>query len=485
MMKRVVALGVLGVVGAIAACGGQTGPQGQQGQQGSKGDPGTAGSSTGANATPSISDIQPAGAFLARAAHVTISGYATSWTDATTVDFGAGIQVANVHAASPTALVADITVAKTAAAGPRDVTVNDKAGKTTYKQAFTIKPPATVTVQGSLAQGSIAIANIKLEDQSTPFDTTGTSNPLTGQVTYTNLALTAPAGVTATIQQASANLVSYLILTDVDAAASPSDLDLVSGPAGDTANDVEFPAAGALTVTARTATPLGADAFPGTIKTAYDSALCSYTAGSSAAIVDVAASSTVKGANPSFALLPKSGHFADLIGYFQPTSGGSSTTTLLPASGDEYYAIYWDNSGTTGAFSLGATATPPAATHATTANDGTKAGAVAATALPFVLTGGSLAATTSMDWVKVTVAAADAGKSLHIQTVGDALTDVAVTVYQTDGTTPVNSTPLESGGPVDGTVPVATAGTYYVVFAAGQLAFDATHGTYSGIVRIQ
>lgn len=483
-MKRVVALGVLGVVGAIAACGGQAGPQGQQGQQGPKGDPGPAGSSTGANATPSISDIQPAGAFLARTAHITISGYATSWTDATTVDFGTGIKVANVHAASPTALVADITVDKTAAAGPRDVTVNDKAGKTTYKQAFTIKPPATVQMQGSLAQGSIAIANIKLEDLSTPFDTTGTQNPLTGQVTYTNLALTAPAGVTASIQTASSNAVSILLLTDVDAAAAAADLVLVSGPAGDAANDVEFPTPGGLTVTARTPTALGAAAATGSIKNAFDSALFSYTAGSTTAIVDITASSTATGANPSFALLPKSGHFADLLGFFQPASGASSRTTILPASGDEYYAIYWDNSGTTGAFSLGATATPPAATHATTATDGTKTGAIAASALPFVLTGGDLKTATSADWVKVTATAAQANKNLHIQTAGDTLTDVAATVYQADGTTVVGQA-IESGGLVDGTVTIPAAGTYYVVFAAGQLAFDPTHGTYSGIIRIE
>jgi hypothetical protein len=43
---------------------------------------------------------------------------------------------------------------------------------------------------------------------------------------------------------------------------------------------------------------------------------------------------------------------------------------------------------------------------------------------------------------------------------------------------------IETGGLVDGTVTIPAAGTYFVVFAAGQ-AFDPTHGTYQGIIRLQ
>jgi hypothetical protein len=479
-MNRRVALGVLGVMGLVAAaCGGSAGPQGPKGDTGAKGDPGAAG--TGAGATPSISGIEPPLAFLARASHVTISGYATSWTDATKVDFGAGITVSNVHAASPTAIVADLAIDKTAALGPRDVNVD----KETYKQAFAVKPPATVSLQGALAQGAIAVANVKLEDTSTPFDTTATQDPLTGALTYTNLAFTLGAGLTqSSILSATNASVQFIVLVDVDAKAGASDFDLVSGPAGDAANDVEFPAPGGLTVAARAATALGATAASGTIKNAYDSALYSYAPSAAGQILDVTADSTASGANPSFALLPKSGHFADLLGFFQPAQPGSpSAKTLLPASTDPYYAIYWDNGGTTGAYTLGATSTAPAATHATATGDGTKTTAIAAAALPFVLTGGSLADATSQDWVKVTAAAGDVNKSLRVQTVGDELTDVAATVYKSDGTTAVG-TAIETGGTLDGTVTIPAAGTYYVAFAAGQI-FDATHGTYSAILRIQ
>jgi hypothetical protein len=416
---------------------------------------------------------------------VTVSGYATSWTDKTTLDFGAGITVANVHAASPTALVADLTIDKAAALGARDVVVTDTSAKETYSQGVTVSPPAILTLQGSLAQGSIAFANLELQDQSTPFDTTGTQDPLSGAVTYTNLNFTVPNGVTSSVNTATSNNVQILLTVDVDATVGAADLDLLSGPAGDT-TDAEFPVPGGFTVTAQTATALGASPASGNVKSAYSSALYSYTPSATLSIVDITASSSVTGANAGFALLPKSGHFADLVGFFQASSGTgtSATTTLLPSSADVYYAIYWDNSGTVGAYTLGATGTAPAATHATTAADATETGAIVATALPFVLTGGTLTTATSIDWVKVTTGAGDAGKVIHVQTAGDPYTDVAVNILQSDGTTSIGGD--DEGGPIDTTSTAVTASTtYYVTFSAGQIDFDPSDGTYDGIIRLE
>jgi hypothetical protein len=480
-MNRVSVSGVFGVLAAVAvaACGsGSAGPQGPAGAQGPQGAAGAAGG--GSTATASISDVQPSSAFLSRKAHVTVSGYATSWTDATTLDFGAGITVANVHAASPTALVADITVDVAAALGTRDVVVTAGTDKQTYKEAFTVAAPAGVTFEGSFAQGAIAFANVALDDVSTPFDTTASQDPLSGALTYTNLAVTTPPGVTAEIESASSNSVQILFLVDLDADTKAADFDLVSGAAGDP-TDAHFPVPGGLTVKARTAVALTGQPATGTIATAYDSALYSFTPGGSLAIVDFAATSSVSGANAGFALLPKSGHFADLVGFFQAASGDGTTaaTTLLPTSADPYYAVYWDNSGTTGAYSMGATSTTPAATATSTATAGDKAGAVVASALPFVLTGGDLSANAE-NWVKVTLAAND---SLRVTTAGDVYTDPAVTLYQSDGTTTVGD-PQDTGGPLDYTFgPVTTAGTYYVVFSQGFF-FDPADATYDAIIRV-
>jgi hypothetical protein len=484
MNRRVVlaVVGCLGAVAAAAACGGSS--AGPQGQQGPAGPAGPAGSSAPGGGTASISGVEPSTAYLARTAHVTISGYGTSWTDKTTIDFGAGITAANVHAASPTALVADITIDKAATLGPRDVVVNDTT-KETYSQAFTVAPPALMTLQGSLAQGSILFVNLELQDQSTPFDTTAESDGL-GDTTYTNLNFTVPNGVTSSINAATSNSIQILLTVDVDATVGAADLDLFSGPAGAT-TDAEFPVPGGLTVAAQTATALGASPTTGNVKAAYDSTLYSFApASASLAIVDLSAVSAATGANAGFALLPKSGHFTDLIGFYQAAdgSGTTATTTLLPTSTDPYYVIYWDNSGTTGSYTLGAASSAPAATLATTAADATQKGALVATALPFVLTGGNLTTDTSIDWVKITTGSGDAGKVIHVQTEGDPYTDVAVNILQSDGTTSIGGD--DEGAPIDTTSTAVTASTtYYVTFAAGQLDFDPADGTYSAIIRLE
>jgi hypothetical protein len=486
-MNRCIALGVVGCLGALAmACGsGSAGPAGPAGAPGPAGSAGPAG--TGGAGTASISGIEPSTVFLARQSHVTISGYATSWTDKTTIDFGTGITVSNIHAASPTALVADLTIDKAATVGARDVVINDTT-KETYSKGVTVSPPATLSLQGTLAQGSILFANLTLQDQSTPFDTTSTQDPLSGALTYTNLAFTAPAGVTASVNTATSTSVQLFLTVDVDAATAAADLDLLSGPAGDP-TDSEFPVPGGFTVAAQTAAALGATAASGNVKAAYDSALYSYTPGASLSIVDITASSSVTNANAGFALLPKSGHFADLIGFYQAAAlgGTSATSTLLPSSTDIYYAVYWDNSGTTGAYTLGATTTAPGSTKAATAGDATQQGALVATTLPFVLTGGNFTTATSADWVEVKTGAGDDGKVIHVQTFGDPLTDLAINIVQSDGVTSIGGdVGLEPGGPDDVTSTAVTASTtYYVIFEAGTFAFDPADGTYEGLIRVQ
>jgi hypothetical protein len=477
-MNRRFALGLVGCLGALsAACGsGSAGPAGPAGPQG------PAGTGSGGTGTASVSGVEPSTAYLARTAHVTVSGYGTAWTDKTTIDFGMGITVSNVHAASPTALVADIAIDKAAAMGPRDVVVNDTPANETYKQAFTVSAPAALTLQGSLAQGSIAIANIQLQDQSTPFDTTSQSDPF-GDVTYTNLAVTTPAGVTAQIESATTTSIQVLLTVDVDATAAAADFDLLSGPAADP-TDADFPVPGGLTVTAQKATALTATPAMGNINAAYGSVLYSYTPGAALSIVDISASSNVTNASPGFVLLPSTGHFSDSLGFFQPTTSAAATTTVLPTGTTPYYIIYWDNSGTTGAYTVGATATAPASTLATTATDDTQAGALVATALPFVLTGGTLTTASSIDWVQITTGSGDAGKVIHVQTTGDPLTDVAVNILDSDGATSIGGD--DEGAPIDTTSsPIAASTTYYVTFAAGTLDFDPADGSYDAIIRIE
>ena len=480
-MKRLLMLGVLGMAGIVGACGsggqgpagpaGAAGTNGTDGANGEAGAPGAAGSSAPAN--PSLSGITPPRTFLARSAEITISGYGTSWSSATTVDFGAGVTVNKLTVASPTAIIANITTTKAAAVGARDVTVKDGATTETYKGAFQVISPIAATFLGSIAQGALAEITFQVIDTSTPLDTTSTTDPLTGAVTYTNLAVTLPAGVTNQAITAASDFGATMIVSvDVDAKAATGDLDLVSGPAGATTN-LDFPMPAALKIAARTPTALvSGTAATGSTATAYDSALYSFTPGAATTIVDFSASSTSAAVTPRFALLPSSGHFADLIGY-------GAAQTLVTSAAQPSYAVYWDNSGNKGPFSVTALGTAAASAAASTA-DNTKAGAVAAASLPFVLTGGDLSKGTGADWVKITATAAS---TLHLQTVGDLNTDTAVTVYQANGMTAVGM-PVDTGGAADGTVAITAAGTYYVVFSQG-MSYATSNPTYTGIIRAQ
>jgi hypothetical protein len=483
-MKRYLAFGVLGLFAfASAACGGSgsQGPQGEPGEAGPPGPPGEAGAPgpglDGGGLQQSISAIIPDHAFLARNGEVTISGYATNWSSASppTVDFGTNIKVTKTTVASPTSLIVDFTTDKTAATGRRDVNLTDTAGKTTYAKAFNVISPVAVTFQGAVAQGALALATIQVVDTSTPLDTTCAPDPL-GNCTYPNLALTGSAGISGqgffggTVSAFSAQAV---VSIDVMAKAAAGDLDLVSGPPMGTAN-VDFPAPGSVTVTARKATALtSGTASTGNTANAYDSALFSFTPGAATTIVDFSATSTAASGNPAIALLPSSGSFATFLGF-----GPRQTQVATAAS--PFYAIYWDNSGSTGSFSMTATGTAAAATATASANDGTKATAAVAKALPFVLTSGNLATAAGQDWVQIT---ATANQSIRVQTVGDLVTDALVTIYQSDGTTVVGGMPFETGGPVDtGPVSLSAAGNYYVVFSQGTV-FDKTHATYTAIIR--
>ena len=464
---------VLFVGMAVAACTGSAGPAGQTGPKGSPGAPGM----SGGGGTASVSAVIPDHAFVARTLEVTISGYATNWTDSTTIDFGSGITVSKVHAASPTALVAQIAIDKTATVGPRDVTVNASAGKETYASAFSVDLPMTLTFAGTGAQGSLAFINIQVNDLSTPLDTTAESS-LFG-TTYTNLALTLPAGVTMQeITSAADYSMQALVSVDLDTTPGTFDADLVSGPPG-ASNDVDFPAPKAITIAARTATSLtSGTTVNGNTKTAYASDLYSFTPSSaSQLVVSFNASSSTAG-DPIFALLPSSGHFSDLINY-------GATYTTLTSSTDKFYAIYRDDSGMTGTYQMLATGEAPAGSASASTSDGTMATAVPATAFPFVLNDGNLTTSTSADWVEVTTGAGDGGKTLTAQTLGDPDTDVELVIYDMNGAADAALDDEDSGGSVSAETTVTASSVYYVVFKAGALDWSTSDTTYTGLITVQ
>jgi hypothetical protein len=420
-----------------------------------------------------VSGIFPSRVFLARTTQVTLSGYATHWSGATKVDFGPGITVHDLVAASPTALVAQVATTKGTPVGVRDVVVEDGSSRQRYTGAFAVASPLTASFQGTMAQGALGRVTLRVLDPSTPLDTTAVRD-IAGNVSYPDLAVTLPPGIgNVGIATALDYEVTFAIGIDVDANAATGDVDLLSGPEGST---TEFPLPSGIQVAARTATPLVSGVVAtGTTTNAYDSVLYAFTPTGGMAILDLAATATNGALDPAVAMLPSSGHFADLLGF------GNQQTAVAPA-GAPLYAVYWENTGGTGPFEVKATATDVAQSAMATAADALSrgAGAIPVTGLPFVLTDGDLARN-SFDWVKLTVAGTT---TLRVQTTGDLATDTRVTAYQSDGLTVV-ATPIDTGYAADGTIPLTVAGTYYVEFSQGQNYVPGTpHTKYTAIIRV-
>lgn len=453
-------------------CSGSTGATGKQGPAGPAGPAGPGGN-------PSVNAVVPSSAFLGGSESVTISGFATSWTDAAKLDFGTGVTVDSMQVASPTAIVAHLSVAFDATPGARDVTVTDGGSTLTYKGAFSIDPPTALDVQGTLAQGSVVMAKITDLDFTRPFDATTAGDGLFTPITYPNLEISTEPGVGSQLQSAQAFSISTLLLIDLDQPAGKTKLDVLSGPVGGTRQS--FPNPTALDVAARTpqALALGQDTTVN-LKDPYASEIYSVTPPASGLnVLELTTTTTNTSANPQALLLPASGHFGEMLGMGQDVF-------LVSSSAAKLNAVVWDNSGTSGyAATLRADATAATGANEAEPND-TPAQAQSATSLPFVLTNASLSSGTDEDWIVLNATAGDVGKSVRVVTVpGDPQTDTLVEVFASDGTTSM-------GGPSDDanyhenwlSTPIASAGKIYVEISASPF-FSPSQTKYQAIVRLE
>jgi hypothetical protein len=439
------------------------------------------GSGCGTDVKSSASGVFPAQGFAGRSLRVEISGDQTNWKDGATVSFGSGITVSSVEVASPTDLFADIAIDPSATIGKADVTVMS-GGTFTLKQAFEVTSPIEVQFTGDATQGALPAFKIINLDFDNPFDTTSATDPTTGAMTYPNLTITGPAGVDFSSPLVggftpTAYEIDGFALMDVDAMSG--DLTVKSG-AGSAA--VTSTITGGVTVTPRSATALT----PGTPATGMiaaldDSALFSIPAGSgSPELARLDLTSTDANAQPTVALLGSSGHWSDFI------SAGAPYAFLPNAS--SLYAIVFDG-GSEAAYTVNVTAHADAVTTAAEGNDttnGTDPGALAASALPFEQTGGTLSSASDVDEISFTVTAAEVSSGhnhAHILTdIGsDPATDTAVEVVDAQGNAYTDDG--FGGSVIDGsqcslfgcsslgedTVTKALpAGTYYLKVTAGQ-----------------
>jgi hypothetical protein len=465
MMKRSLFLAPVVSLLVLVAC--------SSGDAGPKGDVGPAGP-----VEPSISGIVPGRAFLARKVDVTISGSGTRWAEGTTADFGAGVTVDKLVVASPTALVASLTIAASAASGPRDVTVDTDGVAATYKGAFTVESPLALTVKGTAAQGSVFFVTATSKDLSTPFDTTSESGGLFAPPTFTGVTVKDIPGILLSVSDVSLYKAELTFVVDVTSAPGKKALSLVSGAEG--TPQTAFPYPDGLDLVARQAVPLALGAASSqSAKTPFESKLLSFSPAAGTAITDVAV--TAKGADfaPRVILLPKSGRFDDAL------TGFVSASTFVSTSADPLYAVVLDTSGKTGDFTILARSTVAATTTEAASNE-TFDAAQAIAALPTIVTNGQLTSETDVDWYAVTVTAGDAGKKLRVITApGDAEADPVVEVFKDDGATAVGQK-ADSGFHENFLSPALPAGTYRIkISVSKESPYKASASRYQLALRIE
>jgi hypothetical protein len=437
----------LGAVFAIGCGDGTAGPAGPRGTDGSPGTPGAPGDPgmPGSN-DPSINVINPGAVYLSRSASVTIGGNGTSWTDKTTVDFGPGIN-AEIAAVNAGLLLVNLTIDETAATGARDVVVDSGAdgGKVTLTGVFKVEAPLAIKgYQGTLAQGSIFVAHAEQRDLSTPFDATSDGE---------NVTMTSAAGVEPVVNEVQEYTIDFNALVDVDTAPGDFDLHVASGLPNEV---VSSPAPKALAIAARAPTALAeGQQSPGMVAAPYESYLYSFAPGAHK-LVTIDASAGDSSATPSFALLPESGKFADVVSF--GSSGRVLTVTDKPI-----YVIYWDNTGASGySFDIDIK---------TVDSDDLEPNDACAMAQPLGGAASSLANLSlrgegDEDWFVLDAAMVDVGRVVHVATrPGDDATDTLVEVFK--GTcaslTPLGSPSGDTGYHEDhASAPISAPGPIYI-----------------------
>jgi hypothetical protein len=468
MVRQFSVAAVLVASFAVAACG----SDGAAGPAGPKGDPGP-----NASNDPSVSGVVPSRAFLARKADVTISGFGTRWDATTKVDFGQGVVVDKVTVASPTAIVASISIDKGAATGDRDVSIDGGGAKVVYKGAFKIESPVSVSTRGNVAQGSIFVGAAKGKDLSTPFDTTTQGGGLFGPPEFVGVKIADIPGITPQVSNVTLYGVDFSMAVDVTAPTGQRPFSIVSGLAPD---QIEFPLPEGLTIAARAPVVLASGTpVQGRINSPFESVLYQVTPPAGLSVVDLRTNAAASGSRPMLVVLPKSGKFADFI------SSGPNNLVISTAA-DALYGILWDSSGTAGYQATVGAVVTPASGAAEAANNDTCAAAQVAASLPFVLQSATLSSSTDEDWVRITAAAGDVGKRIRVRTVGgDPQTDTVVEVFQSNGTTTLGGPSNDQDYHENHLSAVIPSAADYCVKISASSTFSATANTYQALIRIE
>jgi hypothetical protein len=159
--KKLVAAIVVCLGPDIVGCQGPAGPAGPQGPQGPAG-----------STSPTVGLIIPHTGYLDRTLTVIVSGEGLAFDkNAPTFDFGSDLTTSNITVIDADSAVVTVTIAVTAAIGPRDVKVTAGATTATATGGFDVEPPLTIQPTqfmganlGTPQQGGVAVFNIHNND---------------------------------------------------------------------------------------------------------------------------------------------------------------------------------------------------------------------------------------------------------------------------------------------------------------------------------
>lgn len=449
---------------------GQKGPEGPQGPAGPTGPTGP-----GFTSGPSVSAVVPAQVTQGSEYDITLSGFATEWTDSTTVSFGMGITVTRTKAASPTSLLVHVRVAPDAKADTRDVSVTTGADTLFWRNGFSVLDRVKFTALGTASQMSLSVVRLEVNEPGFEFDTSTSSGNFVG------ISVQASSGFPVSVLSASAKVVDVAVFANADAGIGAYDLNVTSRE-GELAERM-FKAPQVFTVTELAAQTLitGIPA-NGTVEKAFQSTAYRYQpeavdGGAPTTLVTV--QSSAMAVTPKVALLPSNGRWPSLISF-------ASSALVPPATGDSYWLVVWEASGATG-FSYTLSADPLARVAEEEPNDAF--GEARQIAVPGSGAPAQLSSLGDADWWKVTATAADVGKRFHVKTQpGDATTDTVLEVFMPDGTTSLGGESDDFGLHEDHfSTAIPMVGDYYVkvTFSSFVSTFDATESHYELLVTAE
>jgi hypothetical protein len=461
----------------LCACAkGDTGPAGSQGPKGDTGPQG--------GTEASVSGITPLGVYTGRDFEIQISGNNTAWTSTTTVNFGQGITVNKVVAASATSLVAQVTVAPNATLGPRDVTIAD-TNMDAFKGAFHVDAPMVFALTGgTLAQGSVIFGSLKDKDVNNAFDTTTTGDGFFTPISYPNIAIDGGTGFTMSPSAVNLYSIDFSMLIDVTAPTSSDTVTVVSGnPMGPASGLTTSVLPDAFQAQARTPMAL-MSGMPMTVTTTqpYESALMGISAPTAFSLDDIAVTTTDMNATPSIYLIPSSGKWADLVG-----AASTNQLIFLADTTDTFSGVLFDNSAEVTTYQVTHTSQLVASTNNEVPTADTIPAAQQVDALPYVMKMGVMTNANYQHVLRFNLASADVGKKIHAGTLsaGDPLSDTVVEIRNgaDAGTSLVMS---DDSQYLDDVVSDATtaAGDYWVVITASSY-YDPMHQPYNAFIRLE